>query len=423
VPRAAAWALYDTASTIYVATATFLFTPYFTNRFEDRTSIGVVQTVALLLTATLTPFAGALCDRTGRARGYLAFATAANVLALGAFGFGGAKAGLLTAFFVANVAYNLAMTFYLALLTSVAPRSRAGLIGGIAVGCGYLGTVLVLVSAAILDPKTQAAVEPLFLWAAAAFLVLALPCLLLVRDRRELTLSGRGALQAAAAQLGSTLRELPRHRALLWFLLGNFCLQDVVNTAHAFFADFVKTVFDPPYRAGTLTLFGHGFLPTAESPDGGMIRFYVLLGLLLNAVALLAGFLLSLVTDRRPLLVLRLAGLALFGGLCGGALFGGGDTTLFFCTLVVLGAFGLAGIWTAGRKLVVLLAPPERVGEYFGLYGITVKLSVLGSTVYGVVADAFGPKAALLSQSVQLVLGLLLLALVKLPAPAAKAAA
>jgi len=42
----------------------------------------------------------------------------------------------------------------------------------------------------------------------------------------------------------------------------------------------------------------------------------------------------------------------------------------------LLGAFGLTGIWTAGRKIVVQLAPPDRVGQYCGLYGITVTLSV-----------------------------------------------
>ncbi|HLQ36786.1 MAG TPA: hypothetical protein VK348_03225, partial [Planctomycetota bacterium] len=209
---------------------------------------------------------------------------------------------------------------------------------------------------------------------------------------------------------------------LLYFLLGNFFLVDVVNTAHGFFADYVKTVFDAPYQAGTLELFGIAFQPSAAHPDAGRIAFVGVLGLLLNVIGLVFGLSLSLVTDKYPLRVMRGAGLLLLGGLCGGALFGGGSTTGFVFTLVLLGAMGLAGIWTAGRKLVVLLAPPERIGEYFGLYGITVKLSVIGSTVYGVVFDAFGAKPALLAQSAQLLLGLWFLSLVRLPRAVSAAA-
>jgi MFS-type transporter involved in bile tolerance (Atg22 family) len=64
---------------------------------------------------------------------------------------------------------------------------------------------------------------------------------------------------------------------------------------------------------------------------------------------------------------------------------------------------------------VILLAPKERIGEFFGLYGITVKLSVIGSSVYGLVADHVGTKPAMLAQSAQLGLGLIFLMLVRLP--------
>ena len=123
-------------------------------------------------------------------------------------------------------------------------------------------------------------------------------------------------------------------------------------------------------------------------------------------------------TDRAPLAVLRTSALALLLALLGGAWFGGHSALGYLLTLVALGAFGLTGIWTAGRKVIVLLAPKERIGEYFGLYGITVKLSVFGGVIYGEIATRYSCKPAMLAQGVQLLVGLACLAMVRLPKPA-----
>ena len=79
-------------------------------------------------------------------------------------------------------------------------------------------------------------------------------------------------------------------------------------------------------------------------------------------------------------------------------------------------AFGLTGIWSAGRKIIVVLAPPDQIGQYFGLYGITIRLSVFGAVVYSSVSDAYGSKPAMLTQSAQLLIGMFCLFMVRLPA-------
>lgn len=410
--RAAAWVLYDLANTVYAAVLTFVFTPWFTARF-GATSLGATQTVSMILAGCAVPVLGALIDRTGRTRGYLVVGTLACIAALSAWGLGGGQAWLLLLFLIGNIAYNLSLLFYNALLPSVASDRRAGLVSGIGVGVGYLGTVLVLVAV----PPGAAGGEGRFLVAGAMFLVFALPCLLLVRERRAVRPPAPGSrvVRDSVAALLATLRSLPRHRSLLFFLLANFCLVDVLNTAILFFADFTEAVFRDAHRAGELSLLGMSF---AAGPDG-IAAFLRVMGLSLNLLALLFGVVLGAFTDRAPLGVLRLSAIALLLALVGGVAFGGHSPLGYLLTLVVLGALGLAGVWTAGRKVVVLLAPRDRIGEFFGLYGITVKLSVLGSTVYGVLADAAGPRPAMLAQGVQLILGLLLLAMVRLPRPGA----
>jgi UMF1 family MFS transporter len=56
---------------------------------------------------------------------------------------------------------------------------------------------------------------------------------------------------------------------------------------------------------------------------------------------------------------------------------------LFLAAGAVLGS-GLGGVQVADRVLMVRLAPPERIGEFFGLYGLVGKGSqVIGSALYG----------------------------------------
>ncbi len=68
---------------------------------------------------------------------------------------------------------------------------------------------------------------------------------------------------------------------------------------------------------------------------------------------------------------------------------------------------------SAGRALVGLLAPADRHGEFFGLWGLAVKLSsILGPLTYGVVTwiTAGDHRLAILFTGVYFVAGLFLLA-------------
>ncbi|MCC7397745.1 MAG: MFS transporter [Planctomycetes bacterium] len=406
--RVGAWVLYDLANTVYAATLTFLLTPHIKARLGGLTTMGAVNFASMAVAGVLVPVLGALVDHTTRTRRYLAIATLLCITALAGCGLDAGPGLLLGCFFVANLAYNVALLFYNALLPAVASDERIGRTSGLGVGVGYFGTILVL---AVLLPLPLP-VPQRFPIAAGLFLLTALPCLVLVQDPRPPRPGHAGAaVRAAVRATGRALRELPQHRPLFWFLLANFCLVDVLNTAVLYFAEFTVAVFRDQALAGELVLFGHRFAADAELTD-----FLQVMGLALNALALLFGILLGRWSDRAPLGVMRLSALGLLGALIGGTVFGGHSALGYLLTLVGLGALGLAGLWTAGRKVVVLLAPRARLGEYFGLYGITTKLSVLGSLTYGSIADHFGARPGMLAQAVPLLLGLALLAMVRLPA-------
>jgi len=57
---------------------------------------------------------------------------------------------------------------------------------------------------------------------------------------------------------------------------------------------------------------------------------------------------------------------------------------------VLLGGPGVAGLWVAGRKWVVQLAPKGDVGTLFGFYGMSNKLSLLNMVLFTLLADWTG---------------------------------
>jgi UMF1 family MFS transporter len=85
---------------------------------------------------------------------------------------------------------------------------------------------------------------------------------------------------------------------------------------------------------------------------------------------------------------------------------------LFLLAGAILGS-GLGGVQVADRVLLVRLAPPDRLGEFFGLYGLVGKGSqVIGQLAYGAVIwllfDSLGVVAyqvAVLSLLVTMLIG------------------
>ena len=85
-----------------------------------KTYVGLANTLSLLFAGLICPFLGCIPDRTGRTKLYTLLATGLCVLFTSALsGFSGIG-GILAVFFLANVAYQVAMVFYNALLPTVA---------------------------------------------------------------------------------------------------------------------------------------------------------------------------------------------------------------------------------------------------------------------------------------------------------------
>jgi UMF1 family MFS transporter len=362
----ASWALYDFANTIFTfAVVSGAIGLYLVNdrQFGERDgnfllSIAIVASVGL--NAIVSPVLGAMSDRAGRRLPFLLVFTAVCIGATFFIADVPPAVGLVL-FVVANFAYQAALIYYDATLKTVSLPESRGRLSGLGTAIGYCGTVTVGLLIFLLDVP----VEARFRLAALLFLVFAIPIFVFVRelepdDAAPLTLSD---VIASFGQLPVSIAHARQVPGLGRFLIGRFFYSDAVNTVIVVMS--VVTVKVLGVSEATANL--------------------ILLSLTLVAIAM--SFVWGVLCDRqgpKRTLVIVLASWAV-GLLIGGVALGFGPAGLvpFLVAGAILGS-GLGGVQVADRVLMVRLAPPERLGEFFGLYGLVGKGSqVIGQLLYG----------------------------------------
>ena len=396
----ASWALYDFANTVFsyaiVSTAMGL---WLTDPDQFGKALGqLVYTICVVvsvgLNALMSPPLGALSDRGGRRLPFLLFFTVLTIVPAAVIGLTPAVLGAIL-FTLANFSYQAALIYYDATLSTVSLPSTRGKLSGIGVGIGYLGTITIALVLIVLDPP----VAGYFPIAMALFAVFAIPIFVVVRERgtgapaftREDVRRSFGQVRRSIAHA----REVP---GLGRFLAGRFFYSDAVNTIIIVMAVVAVRVV------------------------GLTEQQYLMVTVLLTVIAITASFGWGRLVDRfgpkRTLLwVLASWAIGLLIGVVSLSLPG---TPLGIGLFVLAGAIvgsGLGGVQVADRVFMLRLSPPDRIGEFFGLYGLVGKGSqVVGQTLYGVTVfllfDTLGNGAyqvAVLTLLVTMVIGYLLI--------------
>ena len=366
----ATWSLYDFANTIFsFAVVSGAIGLYLNDRFGERDGgvlLAVSVAVSVGINALVSPILGAISDRGGRRMPFLLGFTA---LCIGATFFIADFPPLigLALFIVANFAYQAALIYYDATLKTVSYPATRGRLSGIGTAIGYCGTIFVGLLILLLDIP----VEDRFRLTAVLFLVFAIPIFVVVREPPAPDDSPLRASDVVAS-FGQLRRSIEHARAvpgLGRFLVGRFFYSDAVNTVIV-----VMSVVT------TETL---GVSDAAANA--------ILLGLTIVAIAMsfVWGWLSDGLGPKRTLLIV-LASWAV-GLMIGGIAIGLGPAGLppFLVAGAILGS-GLGGVTVADRVLMIRLSPPERIGEFFGLYGLVGKGSqVIGTLLYGLTLFLF----------------------------------
>jgi UMF1 family MFS transporter len=68
-----------------------------------------------------------------------------------------------------------------------------------------------------------------------------------------------------------------------------------------------------------------------------------------------------------------------------------GLPSLLFWVVAMLAGISLGGTWTADRPYMLTLAPPARIGEFYGLYSMVGRFAaVIGPLLWAFVAEGLG---------------------------------
>jgi UMF1 family MFS transporter len=404
------WALYDFANTIYsyaiVSYAMGLWVVDDARLGPDAGQwwFGVAFAVSIGINAIVSPILGAMSDRVGRRLPFLLFFTVLCVSATGAIAFvpaGGAPLAFmgLALFAISNFAFQAALIYYDATLPAVARDGARGRMSGIGVAVGYMGTIFIATLILILGIGASSVT---FLLAAAMFAAFSVPMFLVVHDRSP-TRDRITVRQIASSwtQLATTIRHAREVPGLPRFLVGRFFYTDPVNTVIVVMAVFATQAIGMSDAEANL----------------------VLLSLTVAAViaSLLWGRLVERIGPKRTLMMVL--GTWVIGLFIGGVYL---SVPTFLIAGVLLGA-ALGGVWTSDRVFMLRLSPPDRVGEFFGLYGLVGKVSaVTGPLLYGALVALLLPTMGTVAYQVAIfsLLGLMIVGFLLLrgvPEPPAEA--
>jgi len=397
-----AWALYDWANSGFAALVqTFVFAAYFAQAVAENETLGTAQWGNMMGAAGLIiglggPLLGAVADRTGRRKPWLAAFTA---LCIGATALlwlvepqpSFVWLALLLAG-IGTIGSEYAMIFYNAMLPGLANRKTIGRWSGWGWGLGYAGGLVLLIIALYgfveqgawfgVSRESAMHVRAVMPVTALWYLVFCLPIFFFSPDSGGEQLPLRQAMGEGIAQIKQSFREIRNYRDIAIFLLARMLYNDGLTTMFA---------FGGIYAAGTF-----GMTPSEV----------IVFGIGLNVTAGLgaAGF--AWMDDKvgpRKTILASLTGLTA----CGVAILMVKSLTLFWAFGLAVGIF-VGPVQASSRSYLARVAPEAVRGEMFGLFALSGKLtSFLGPLLVGWLTLASGSQRVGMSAVIALfVLGL-----------------
>ena len=367
------WILYDVGNSAFVLMCATLI-PIFFNALAEEGGLSSVEylaywgyatSVVTLVTALLSPVLGALADTKGFKKPIFMLCLGVGVVGCCVMGFARQWLPFLMIFVLAKIGYSGSLVYYDSMLSDVTTPERMDDLSSRGYAWGYIGSCIpfvvclaLVLGAGAIGLSQLTALSLALLITAVWWLGVTLP---LLRRYRQLHYAAEGrehAVRQSFARIGHTLRHLHEDKQVFWFLLAFFC-----------YIDGVYTIID---------------MATAYGTALGLDTTGLLLALLLTQVvafpsALVFGRLSARYpsTTLIPICVAAYAGIAVFA-------FFLATQWQFWVLAVIVGMFQ-GGVQALSRSHFAKIIPPEKSGEYFGLFDICGKgASFLGTMIVSV---------------------------------------
>jgi UMF1 family MFS transporter len=366
-----AWAFYDWANSAFATTVMAGFFPVFFKEYwnagvvatESTFRLGLLNGLGAAVIALLAPVLGAIADRSSSRVRMLMMVTllgcaATAGLALVAQGHWVAAALL---YMLASLGFWGGIVFNDSLLLHVAEPDEYDLVSGFGYSLGYLGGGLLFAVNVFMTLQPQLfgfadageAVRASFVTVGVWWLVFALPCVLVVKERKAVPSVGAAeAVRQGLRELLGTLAEVRKYRPVLWFLAAYFLYIDGVNTVIKMAVDYGLSL---------------GFGPA------DLMKALLLTQFVGFPAALAFGWLGRRIGARRGIFL----ALTVYAGVTCYAYFI--DSARDFYVMAVAVGLVQGGIQSLSRSYFGRLVPEGKSSEFFGFYNMMGKFAaVLG---------------------------------------------
>jgi UMF1 family MFS transporter len=411
----AGWLLFDWAAQPYFTLiTTFVFAPYFASAIapdpaRGQALWGFATATAGIIIALTSPVLGAIADAAGRRKPWIAafgvlYVVGATLLWFGKPGDASIIVFVLASYVVLAIGAEYATVFNNAMMPSLVPPERLGRLSGTGWAVGYVGglvSLVVVLGFLAANPhtgKTLLGFAPAFGLDAAAregdraagpltaiwFIVFVTPLFLFTPDRPQAR-PLREAMRHGLATIANTLRSLPQHRNLAVFLVANMVYADGLVALFAFGGIYAAGTFG----WGTIQIGIFGILLTITGSIGAWLggklddRIGPKPAILTSLAMLIVASLAILSTTRDHILFV----ISVDPPFAGGKLYASTPERFFVCIGLLIG-FVAGPMQAASRTLLVRLAPPERMTQFFGLLALSGKVtSFMGPLLVGIVTS------------------------------------
>jgi UMF1 family MFS transporter len=382
----ASWVIYDLANTIYSMAIVSLYFSLWVRDQVGPASVdriyGITMAISMAIIFVVSPLLGSLTDQ---ARRRMPFLITSTLICVGFTALLGRFDLYLTLaiFIVSNIAYQATVQFYDALLPEVSTEENRGTISGIGVGVGYLGSYIGVGTGLFMTSYLGYDVVAVFPVVAALFLLFALPCFFFVKERGNPRAQpfSLDSVRRAFAQTADTFRHARQFPGLVRFLVGRVFYTDAVNTVIAIMSIYVvNQVVTNGTRAAEASGLSGAALEQARADleaQGDTQAQIILLGAITFSV--LGGFAWGRLVDKigakktLDMVLLVWIGTALLAALVGLLHL----PIWVFYLVAALAGIGFGGLWAADRPLMLILSPPARIGEFYGLYGMVGRFAAI----------------------------------------------
>ncbi|MBT5048875.1 MAG: MFS transporter [Rhodospirillaceae bacterium] len=384
------WCFFDWANSAFpTVIVTFVFATYFTehvatSKIEGTAQWGYALALSGVAIALLSPVVGAIADKRGGRKPWIAFFSLVCVTCSGLLWFTLPDPGWvvwgLTFFALGNLSFEVGTVFYNSMLPTMVPQDRIGRLSGWGWGLGYFGGIacLLVIWLAFASPeKPPFGLDPTMMehiriagpFVALWFFVFAYPLFLFTPDTNRSGLSLREAARLGLAGIAKTIRSIREHANIARFLVARLFFIDGLNTLFA---------FGGIYAAGT---FGMDF--------GEILQFAIAL----NVAAGIGSMLFAWIDDRigsKRTVMIALLGIIVVGT----PILLVTSKMAFWVLALGIGIF-MGPAQAASRTLMARMAPADQITEMFGLFALSGKVTAfMGPAVLAWVTTVFASQRA-----------------------------